>query len=179
MTIKDLLSYRPNSKEQGEDLLLDSDAETLPTGFIPWLWESELLEFGLIAIGGFVGTLTRYLLSQTIAPWLDHGFPWDIALINITGALALGTLAGWRDPASRPHELLWMAGAVGFMGAYTTFSSLALGVVTLALSGRALIAATYIIISLIAGIVAAEFGLRWGTRLRGARWIQIDTDTRT
>ena len=141
---------------------LDSDAEQLSASTPEKRTASLLLEWGLIAVGGVAGTLARVFVSLTIGRALDHGFPWDIALINISGAFLIGLLAGWRDPASRAHELLWLAGAVGFLGAYTTFSSFALGIVTLSVSGKTLLGLLYLSGSVGAGLLAVEFGLKLG-----------------
>ena len=142
---------------------LDGDAEQLPTAPREKLPTSLLLEWGLIAAGGVVGTLARVLISLTVGHALDRGFPWDIALINISGAFLIGLLAGWRDPESRAHELIWLAGAVGFLGAYTTFSSFALGIVTLSVSGKTLLGLLYLSGSVGAGLVAVEGGLKLGS----------------
>ncbi|MBA3823426.1 MAG: CrcB family protein [Ktedonobacterales bacterium] len=150
---------------------LDGDAEQLeamsPTTSGPAAhWRTLALEIGLILAGGVIGTLARVGVSLTLGHALDHGFPWDIAFINVSGALGIGLLAGWRDPHSRRHELLWLAGAVGFMGAYTTFSSFALGIVTLAITGQTLLALLYATGSTAAGLVAVEAGMALGKRLR-------------
>jgi CrcB protein len=157
---------------------LDGDAETLAhvpdiTVAAPTTTPSPTtrlatlaLEVWLILAGGIVGTLARIAVSLTVGHALDHGFPWDIALINVSGALLIGLLAGWRDPASRAHELIWLAGAVGFLGAYTTFSSFALGTVTLTASGHTLLALLYLGGSAALGLVAVELGLWLGRRWR-------------
>ncbi len=105
-------------------------------------------------------------LSALLGRWLDHGFPVDIVLINVSGSLALGMLAGWRDPKSRLHELLWLTLAVGFLGAYTTFSSFALGTVTLAADGKTLLSLLYLGGSFALGILAVELGLWLGMKAR-------------
>ncbi len=158
------------SPETATDPPLDGDAEQLapsiPAPMPPPTWRTLAAEFGLIIAGGIMGTLARVGVTLTLGRALDHGFPWDIAMINISGALGIGLLAGWRDPHSRRHELLWLAGAVGFMGAYTTFSSFALGIVTLTLSGKALLGMLYAAGSTAAGLVAVEAGLWLGKRTR-------------
>ena len=141
---------------------LDGDAEQLPPSAPEQRTASLLLEWGLIGAGGVVGTLARVLIPLTIGHALDRGFPWDIALINVSGAFLIGILAGWCDPASRAHELIWLAGAVGFLGAYTTFSSFALGIVTLSVSGQTLLGLLYLSGSVGAGLLAVEAGLKLG-----------------
>ena len=171
-------SDAPHATTSQDDrrLPLDGDAETLaqtpsrtarPNGDA-W-WKTLALEVALILAGGVVGTLARVALSVIIGHALDaklYGFPVDILLINVTGSLALGILAGWRDPQSRTHELIWLAGAVGFLGAYTTFSSFALGIVTLTANGHTLVGLLYLTISASLGLLAMELGLGLGERLQ-------------
>jgi CrcB protein len=127
------------------------------------------VELGLIGIGGVVGTLARVTISVLAGHVLGQGFPWDIICVNVTGALFIGILAGWRDPQSCAHELLWLLAATGFLGAYTTFSSLTLGIVTLAADGKTLLSLLYLSASLALGLFAVEGGLRVGKRLRERR----------
>lgn len=159
----------PIIAENERMLPLDGDAEVLPTRLPRSRWRNHTLEWGLVLAGGFVGTLARALISLTFGRMFDHGFPWDIVVINIVGALLLGLLAGWRDPHSRQHELIWLAGATGFLGAFTTFSSFALGIVTLEVSGQTLLSLLYLSGSVALGLVAVEIGLKLGERLQPTR----------
>jgi fluoride exporter len=129
-------------------------------------WRALLLESCVILAGGVAGTLARVLVSVTLARWLDAVVPLDIALINVSGSFLLGVFAGWRDRASRRHEILWLGGAVGFIGAYTTFSSFVLGVVTLSADGKTLLGLIYLGLSVVLGILAVEGGLWLGERLQ-------------
>ncbi len=129
-------------------------------------WRTLALEVGLVLTGGVIGTLLRVLVSVLVGDALGHGFPYDIAIINVSGSLLIGLLAGWRDPHSRAHELIWLAGAVGMIGAYTTFSSYVLGVVTLDVSGKTLVGLLYLSGSAALGLLAVEVGLWLGERWR-------------
>jgi len=62
--------------------------------------------------------------------------------------------------------LIWLLAATGFLGAYTTYSSFALGIVTLADSGKTLLGLMYLSASIALGLFAVEGGLRMGTRMR-------------
>ena len=79
-----------------------------------------------LALAGAAGTIARYAVDGLVSQRLDGPFPWGTFAINISGAFALGfvfTLGTERvplDPALRT------AITVGFLGAYTTFSTLAL-----------------------------------------------------
>lgn len=145
---------------------LDGDAEGLPATNPPRPWRTLALELSLILAGGLLGTLVRFAISAVLGPQWDHGFPWDIALINSLGSLLIGFLAGWRDPASRTHELIWLAGATGFLGAFTTFSSFALGAIQLALAGQTLAGVAYLAGSVALGLLLVEAGLTLGERVR-------------
>src|SRR5438105_15435965 len=83
----------------------------------------------LIAVlcGGFCGTITRYLLSGLIQSYLGKAWPYDILFINVTGAfiLSFATTLAETTLLVGPTRRLFIN--VGFLGAYTTFSSLALG----------------------------------------------------
>ena len=68
----------------------------------------------VIGIGGFLGALTRFYLGKLIA----HPYPWLTFFINITGSFALGFLF-----ALQPSDWIWQFIGLGFLGAYTTFST--------------------------------------------------------
>src|SRR3954468_23440180 len=84
----------------------------------------------LVASGSALGGLARGGVGLAFARWLGTKFPWGTLVINVTGSLFLGwflTLLDERLPLSeaawlRPNDLRLMV-AVGFTGAYTTFST--------------------------------------------------------
>ena len=88
---------------------------------------SERRRILAILVGGFCGTVTRYLLSIAVQGWLGKGWPYDILLINVTGAFVLAFATTLADATFLigPTRRLFIN--VGFLGAYTTFSSLSLG----------------------------------------------------
>jgi CrcB protein len=115
--------------------------------------------------GGFLGTLARYLLSRAIQGELGNGWPYDILLINVTGAfvLALLTMLAEASLFIGPTRRLFLN--VGFLGGYTTFSTLALGDVTLFSGQKIFLALLYLVCSLLGGIVAIQLGQVSGYRL--------------
>lgn len=111
-----------------------------------------------VLIGGFCGTITRYLLSLLIQSWFGKALPYDIFLINITGALILAFITTLADATFLigPTRRLFIN--VGFLGAYTTFSSLALGDVQLISHSQEMYALLYFLLSLFGGVLAIMLG---------------------
>jgi CrcB protein len=76
-----------------------------------------------IGLGGFLGANTRYLISRAALRWLAPGFPYGTLLINFTGSLLLGFFLIWTTERVLSPYNLRLFFAIGFCGAYTTFSS--------------------------------------------------------
>ncbi|THG31854.1 fluoride efflux transporter FluC [Naasia lichenicola] len=123
---------------------------------------------GLVALGGAVGTLTRYLIQQAVPP---TGFPVATMAINIVGAFLLGlllaTLARRGDDSGSRRSLRLLLGT-GLLGGFTTYSALALDTVSLAGGADASNAAIYAFGTLIVGVLAAGLGIRLGSGPRSA-----------
>ncbi len=120
--------------------------------------------------GGFCGTLTRYLISIFVQSHLGKGWPYDILLINITGAFLLSFITSLADATTLigPTRRLFLN--IGFLGAYTTFSSLALGADQLLLKSAWLPTLLYLFLSLAGGICAVLLG-DWQAQLLLARML--------
>lgn len=114
-----------------------------------------------IVVGGLVGTGLRLGLDALL-PHSDDGFPWSTLIINVVGSFALAVLVARVWP-SAPHWLKAGLGA-GLLGSFTTFSALAVSLVTLADAGEWLLGAGYLVASLVAGLGAATAGLFLGRR---------------
>jgi fluoride exporter len=121
--------------------------------------------------GGFFGAIARYLLSLLVQSHLGKAWPYDILLINITGALPLAFVTALADATFLigPTRRLFIN--VGFLGAYTTFSSLALGSILLFAAGNWFPALLYLFLSLGGGVLAVLGGdwlgqwvVRWRRR---------------
>lgn len=113
-----------------------------------------------VALGGAVGSLARYGLAGAIN---YRGHPWGTVAVNIIGSFALGLLIGlWGFHADGPRNV---GLAVGLLGGFTTFSSLALDTIFLWENGDAVVAILSVVLSMIAGIAAAVVGLLLGRSL--------------
>jgi CrcB protein len=114
----------------------------------------------VVAVGGALGSVARYLLSLA-----GPGLLWPTLMVNLTGAFALGMLAGVlsRRPGASP---LWRPFlGTGVLGGYTTFSALAVDLVTSVDGGRAGVAAAYLVATLAGGLALAWAGLAAGERV--------------
>ncbi len=80
----------------------------------------------LIGTGGFAGAVARYLVDGRVTTWTGGAFPWGTLIVNASGSLLIGlAYALITERAALPAELRGPL-MIGFLGAYTTFSTLAL-----------------------------------------------------
>lgn len=112
-----------------------------------------------VIVGGLVGTGLR-LVIDTALPHADVGFPWSTLVINTLGAFTLAILVA-RVWAGAPSWLRAGLGA-GLLGSFTTFSALAVSLVSLAAGGEWMPALAYLAATLVLGLGAAWLGLRLG-----------------
>src|SRR5437764_15484552 len=86
-------------------------------------WEG-VQRIALVGIGGFLGANARYWIGGWIQARWGTEFPWSTFLINISGSFVLGLLLTLlTERLAFPHPQIWrLAAAIGFIGAYTTFS---------------------------------------------------------
>jgi CrcB protein len=136
-----------------------------PTHQLPHLRPRVLLA---IFVGGIFGGLTRYGIGRAWPPRVD-GFPWDIFAINIFGAFALAVLLVLVMEVLPQTHYVRPALGTGFLGAFTTFSSLATAADHLFAHGHPGLAVAYVAGSLFGGVAAAAFGLFAARSLTPAR----------
>lgn len=124
-----------------------------------------------VFIGGAAGGLLRVLATRTDSPFMLGGMDLTILLVNIVGAFLLGVfLSGTaRFKAISPGAQLGIA--VGFFGSFTTFSTLCMEAAGFLQTGKLAGFFLYILVSCIAGLVAAELGFRIGEG-RGLKLIE-------
>ena len=123
---------------------------------------------GAVAAGGVVGSLGRYAVGLAL-PHVSGAFAWSTFLVNVTGSLAMGVLVVWVLSMTQPHPWLRPFLGVGVLGGWTTFSSYALDLHAMAQAGHGLVAAAYLVGSLVVGLVAVGLGISLGERLFGRR----------
>ncbi len=147
-------------KDTHPELPLDPDAERLgqykfPLHFTPGL---QLVVFA----GGCLGTLARYGIGHAL-PTTPLRMPYGTVLINLSGTFLLGMLLeslARRGSDLGKRQLARLGFGTGFMGAFTTYSTFVVEVVTLQHHNRASIAAAYAAVSIIGGLICSALGIQ-------------------
>lgn len=124
-----------------------------------------MLHILLVAIGGAVGSVARYLATIAMTRLLGPAFPWGTITVNILGSFAIGLLTEFvARKFSAPMEMRLLL-VVGILGGFTTFSSFSLDTMALVERGPVWIAFSYVLASVLLSLTAAFGGLALGRSL--------------
>lgn len=128
-----------------------------------------------IAAGGAIGAIARYWIAVHAPPWTEGAIPLGTVVANVVGSFAFGLVFGLLEGRmAMPHELRVFL-LVGVLGAFTTFSTLALDVVLLAEREHWLAALQYVVVSMVLGIGMLFVGLTGVRTVRRRRRRAVDT----
>ncbi|HBE72782.1 MAG TPA: fluoride efflux transporter CrcB [candidate division Zixibacteria bacterium] len=117
----------------------------------------------LIAAGGMAGTLARYGLSRLVLRHVNDVFPWGTLAVNLSGSLLIGALYELFDRALVPPHLRSLA-AIGFLGAFTTFSTFSLETVNMLREGEIRLGLANVLLNTVLGLALVVIGMH-GARL--------------
>lgn len=121
---------------------------------------SALYPYLLVGVGGFVGAIARFVIARLSAHLLGIGFPYGTFIINITGSFLLGFMGTLVAQRVIPHsEEIRLAVSIGFLGAYTTFSTFEFESHALFDNGSWLLGLTNLFASLFVGLLAVRLGI--------------------
>jgi CrcB protein len=113
----------------------------------------------LIGLGGFAGAISRYLVDGFVAERTGGGFPWGTLAVNASGTFLLGLLfAMTAERAILPADVRGPL-MIGYLGAYTTFSTYVLESWRLVEGGALGLAVVNLAGSIAVGVVAVVAGL--------------------
>ncbi len=113
----------------------------------------------LIAIGGGIGSILRYLTSVTATKYFPGLFPWGTLIVNVLGCFVIGILIGLFDRQQMPNQDFKYLLITGFCGGFTTFSTFAAENINLFQSGNYLAAFSYTALSVIICLAATWCGM--------------------
>lgn len=124
-----------------------------------------MLNIALVATGGAIGSVFRYLVGVWSVRLAGANFPWGTLAVNVVGSFMIGLLVelvARRLNASMEMRLFLVTGV---LGGFTTFSSFALDAASLLERGATGLSIVYVLASLIVSIAAVFAGLALGRNL--------------
>jgi fluoride exporter len=117
------------------------------------------MNYLLVFVGGGLGASLRHTINIACAKCIGTSFPYGTFIINITGSIAMGLIAGYlafKGQASQPWRLFVMT---GILGGYTTFSAFSLDTALLYERGELGLALFYVLGSVLLSIAGLFAGL--------------------
>jgi CrcB protein len=117
------------------------------------------MKYLLVFLGGGLGSTLRHIVNVVSARYLGTAFPYHTFIINITGSIVMGLIAGYlafKGEASQPWRLFLMT---GILGGYTTFSAFSLDAALLYERGEIGLALLYVLGSVVLSIAGLFAGL--------------------
>jgi fluoride exporter len=117
-----------------------------------------LQKYFLIAFGGALGSMARYWVGSTVGGRMGTKFPYGTFVINITACVIIGFSLTFLAKRVEINSAWRFLVPVGFIGAYSTFSTYEWETLSTIRTGAFLMAAVYAVSSLILGLAAVWFG---------------------
>ncbi len=122
----------------------------------------DMMQWFAVAVGGALGATCRWWLSTRIYAWLGTGFPFGTLAVNVLGSLIMGVAVALlleRLSLGANWRAIWI---IGFLGAFTTFSTFSMETVNLLEQGDVFKAMLNVAISVVVCVGAAWLGLILG-----------------
>lgn len=126
---------------------------------ILFLHKPEMSIYFAIAFGGSCGAVCRYWVSTSTNRWLGEGFPYGTLTVNLIGSIAVGFLTILLADRLNVSNEVRLGLIVGFLGAFTTFSTFALDTVYLIDNGAIFKAVTYGLFSVVLSVLGVWAGI--------------------
>jgi CrcB protein len=121
---------------------------------------AALIPYLLVGVGGFIGANARYAVARLVGAMFETRFPLGTFVINMSGSFLLGVLGTVVGQKVMPgSETMRLALGVGFLGAFTTFSTFEFETHALFEDGSWLLATTNMVASLLVGLLALRAGI--------------------
>ncbi len=133
-----------------------------------------VLKIGLVAIGSAMGGLLRWTVSLICLRCFGIGFPYGTLFVNLTGSFALGWFLTWMNHRVAIEQLSWipleqlrLLIAVGFLGAFTTFSTFELELHDMFDAAARWKAGCYVVASVAVGFLTLHWGIEFAKWMDG------------
>lgn len=119
-----------------------------------------------VALGGSVGAVARYLINISPLAGMLGKFPLPTFLINVSGSFLIGFLMMSLAGRFEANDNLRLVMIVGFLGAFTTFSTFETEIYTLIREREMFTGFLYLFLSVLLGFVGVAAGVELGRRLQ-------------
>lgn len=117
-----------------------------------------MINYLIVGIGGFIGAIARYAIGAWIGQKWGRSFPLGTFFVNVSGSFFIGLLMSLFTERFMVNPQWRLLLVVGFLGAYTTFSTFEYETGGLIKDGEWLIALLNIVFSVVAGFAALKLG---------------------
>ena len=112
----------------------------------------------IIGLGGFLGTIFRFLISSSMEKYFSTSFPIGTIMVNLIGCFLIGLLSGYFTQKLGDQTQLFFFLTIGVLGGFTTFSAIAMDSQVFIENGEYLKMLTYISVQAILGISLCLIG---------------------
>ena len=112
----------------------------------------------IIGLGGFIGTIFRFLISSLIEKSFATSFPIGTLLVNLIGCFLIGLVSGYFTQKMGDQTQLFFFLTIGILGGFTTFSAIAIDSQLFIENGEFLKMLLYITTQIIVGITLCLIG---------------------
>mgnify|MGYP003391374083 FL=1 len=113
----------------------------------------------LIGLGGFFGTIARYLIGNAFTQYSKPNFPFATLTVNLLGCFLIGLIYGWFEKQQLNSSDWKLILTAGFCGGFTTFSAFSMENIQMMRDGQTLMAILYIFSSLLFGLLLTWLGM--------------------
>ena len=124
-----------------------------------------MLQLIAIALGGAVGSVARFLAANAAAEHFGTRFPYGTLMVNLIGSFLIGLMYVLIVEKFKLSAEIRGLVMVGFLGAFTTFSTFSLELLDMLKSGALLGAGFYLLVSVIIGVTNVWLGMQLGKNL--------------
>ncbi len=112
----------------------------------------------IVATGGALGSVARYVLNIVVTKTLGDAFPWGILVANVLGCFLMGALSAYFMQRLPEGEAARLFLTTGFLGGFTTFSAFSFDVLNLVNGGQNNVAILYVFVSVALSVLAVFAG---------------------